>query len=237
MTEGQFDRLKLIIGAEGLKTLQCSRVAICGLGGVGSYAAESISRSGVGGITLIDFDFVHISNINRQIPALISNIGRPKVDILAERIWNINSRIELIVKKERITTDNVAMTIGHPDYVVDAIDDLAAKPAIIRYCLNNNIPIVSSMGTGNKLAPEKLRIADISETHTCPLARKLRKELRNYGIEKGLKVVFSEENPISIDTSNIEEEGKVIGSSSFVPPVAGLYLASVVIRDLLDISY
>lgn len=236
MAEGQFDRLELLIGKENLYTLFKANVVVCGLGGVGSYALEALARSGIARLTLIDFDTVHINNINRQIPALVSNLGRPKVDVFAERIWDINSKSELIIKKDRITPENLCQMIGHPDYVVDAIDDLTAKTALIKYCYENKIPVVSSMGTGNKLAPEKLRIADISETHTCPLAKRLRKELRSFGIEKGVKVVFSGESPLEIIESH--EEGKrVVGSCSFVPSVAGLYLASVVIRDLLKIPY
>lgn len=243
-------RTRLLIGDEALGILKSSTVAIFGIGGVGSFAAEALGRCGIGKLVLIDFDRINISNINRQIHSTGKTIGRYKVDVMKERLQEINPWIEVEVFKEIYNEDTKNKLIKYNyDYVIDAIDTISSKISLIISCKNMNIPIVSSMGAGNKLDPTKLKIADVYETKMCPLAKVIRYELKKHGI-KSLKVVFSTEKPIkitlneSIDNSFRMVENTPdnmyskppIGSVSFVPSAAGLMLASVAARELIGIS-
>jgi tRNA A37 threonylcarbamoyladenosine dehydratase len=233
-----FIRNILLYGEAGVAKLRASRVTICGLGGVGSYIAEALVRSGIGTLQLVDFDTVDVSNLNRQLPGLINTIGRLKAEVVAERLAQINPECNIEVQALRINAENVT-TLGHSDYLIDAIDDPKGKLALICYAKQVGIPIASSMGAGLRLAPEKLRLADISQTHTCPLARRIRKRLKKLGIYKGVKVVFSEELPQDVQERGEEDvEGvrRPLGSNAFVPATAGLLLASLVVRELLGIK-
>ena len=181
----RFSRTELLIGPEGLAKLERARVAVIGLGGVGSHAAEALARAGVGWLTLADYDDVCITNTNRQIHALEGNYGRPKVEVMEERIKAINPEVVVVAWKEFVTGENLpAILHGKTSYVVDAIDTVAAKAALICYCVANGIPIISAMGAGNKLDPLAFRVDDISRTHTCPLAKAVRKLLRERGSRK-----------------------------------------------------
>ena len=246
--EGPFSRTELVIGKEGLALLQGARVAVVGIGGVGSWAAEALARSGIGHLVLIDDDSVCVTNLNRQVIATRSSLGRPKVDAMRDRILDINPEAEVEALEARFGPESAESLIGPGlDYVVDAIDSISSKVALILRARELGIPIVSSMGTGNKLDPTRLEIADISETSVCPLARVLRRELRKRGVES-LKVIYSREEPVHAYESappgpgqrERAEPGKgkarrsVPGSISFVPPVAGLIAASVVVRGLLE---
>ncbi len=227
--EDKWSRTRLLIGEEACCRLTLARITVVGLGGVGSYVAEGLARSGIGSLTLIDFDQVAISNINRQLVALTSTLGQPKAEIMANRIKDINPDCRVkayAVRCERDTIDELLS--DRPDYVVDAIDSISDKVCLIQECLARSIPIISAMGAGNRLDPTRFEVADISQTHTCPLARKLRHELRKINIDEGLKVVFSREKPVPT------KAGFPVGSISFVPSVAGLVIAGTVVKDLLN---
>lgn len=226
-----FVRSRLLLGGHNLVKLQQSHVMVIGLGGVGSYAAEALARSGVGRMSLVDRDRVETSNINRQIPALHSTVGLFKTDVLAARLVDINPGLE-IAKHTRAydALSSAEILAARPDFAVDAIDSLVDKRHLITACLHEEIPIVSSMGMANRLDPSCIKIADIAATHTCPVARILRRELKKDGIETGLTVVFSTEIPFPVPRR--EEENASLGSVAFVPSVAGLYLASYVVRRI-----
>lgn len=234
----RFERTELLIGKEKIDILRKKKVAVFGLGGVGGYACEALARSGVGELHLIDNDIVDETNINRQIIALKSTIGRDKVDVMKERIFDIGDDIRVFTYKVFLTSDNIdTLPFDKFDYVVDAIDTISAKVALIEKAEGNNIPIISAMGTGNKLYAEKLKIADIYDTKVCPLAKTIRTELKKRDIKK-LKVVYSEElpkNEISDEekTDNYKNHKRVISSISYVPAVAGLLMAEEVIKDLI----
>lgn len=228
-----YKRTALVIGEEGLCKLKDKKVVIVGVGGVGGFAAEAIARSGIKNISIVDKDVVDITNINRQIIALHSTIGKPKVSVLENRIKDINPEIEVKSYFETLSKENIVDIITKDcDYVIDAIDMVTSKLDLIEHCKVNNIPIVSAMGMGNKLDPSEIKIDDISKTSMCPLAKVIRRELKNRRIKKH-KVVYSTEKPIKNDTSKKNNE-YVNGSVSFVPSVAGLFLASIVVRDLLN---
>lgn len=233
--ESRFSRTEMLIGRGGLKTLTSSKVTVFGLGGVGSYTVEALARAGVGSLVLVDFDIVSISNINRQLHALEDTVGMAKVELMRRRVKGINPRAEVTVYQERYTAEqNERLLAGPPDYVVDAIDELEGKVELIKYCMSRGVPVVSSMGAGNKLDPTLYRVDDISRTSVCPLARAVRRRLRQEGITSGLKVVFSTEPPCRPEPVDNNGTRKIIpGSISFVPPVAGMILAGVVITDLL----
>lgn len=232
--KNQFSRTEMLIGNEKLNKLKSSYVAVFGIGGVGSYACEALARAGVGHFMLIDNDTVDITNINRQIIATMNTIGLNKVDVMKERILSINPEAIVEVKKLFVLPENSnEFEFEKFDYIVDAIDTVSAKIELILKANEYNIPIVSSMGTGNKLNPTMLEVSDIYKTSVCPLARVMRNELKKRRIKK-LKVVYSKENPIEIDTIINKETGKTIpGSCSFVPSTAGLIIASEVIKDLI----
>lgn len=227
-----FARTELLIGAEGIAKLKKSHVAIAGVGGVGSYAAEAMVRTGIGTVTIIDFDTIDVTNINRQIHALHSTVGRKKVEVMKERLEDINPEAQILAKEAFIRADNVEELLGDKyDYVIDAVDNVTAKIALAIYCRERNIPFISSMGTANKLDNTKFRICDLSETKMCPLARVMRHEMRKRGVDKGITVLYSEAEAIK---PAIAAEGKPVpGSVMFVPAVAGLMLAGKVINDIL----
>lgn len=233
----RFARTELLIGEEGIATLANSTVAIFGVGGVGSYVVEALARSGIGKIVLIDHDTVSLTNLNRQLPALTSTIGQAKVEVMRQRILDINPDCKVEAIQQFYDKDKSDELI-RPEYtyIVDAIDSITAKVDLIVTAMAKNIPIVSSMGAGNKLDPTQFQLADISKTHTCPMAKAVRKILRERGIRKGLTVVFSTEQAMTPLAPYAEESGirrQLPGSISFVPSVAGLFLASAVVNNIL----
>ena len=226
--DSQFSRTEIIIGQEKQNLLKSRTVAVFGIGGVGGYIIESLSRAGIENLILVDNDTISISNINRQIIALHSTIGKYKVDVMKDRLLDINPNINVITYKTFIENNNSKeILLAHKiDYIVDAIDTVSSKLELIKFANELNIPIISSMGTGNKISPDKLEITDINKTSVCPLAKKIRKELKSLNIKK-LTVVYSKEEPTkAIDT-------KTIGSTSFVPSSAGLLITSKIIKDFL----
>ena len=229
----QFTRTEMLIGKDSLATLKNSRVAVFGAGGVGGYVIEALTRSGVGAIDIIDNDTVSESNINRQIIALRSTIGSLKTETAKKRVLDINPDCKVTVFNTFVLPENIDdFDFSVYSYVVDAIDTVSGKLAIIEKAYNEDIPVISSMGTGNKLDPTKFTITDISKTSVCPLARVMRYELKKRGIKK-LKVLFSTEEPIKPNAEK-DERGKIPpGSISFVPSVAGLIIGGEVIKDLI----
>lgn len=233
-------RTELLIGAEGLEKLQQASVLIVGLGGVGGIAAEMICRSGVGNLTLIDRDTVSETNINRQIIALNSTLERPKSEVLAERLRDINPEVQLNIIADWLDENNMQQIFDENlfDYVVDAIDTLSPKTFLIKTCVERGINIVSSMGAGAKMDPQKVRIDDISKTNYCPLAKAVRKRLAKMGVSKGVTVVYSTETADKKSVIEAEEKFKksTTGTISYLPALFGLMAASVVIRDLSKIE-
>lgn len=223
-----YDRTEILIGKNNIEKLNNLHVAVFGVGGVGSYAVEALVRAGIGEITIIDADNVDETNINRQLLATVDVVGQSKVDVLEKRILSINPAIKIHKICDFYSLENRTKFFEQKyDYVVDAIDSISSKIDLIKYCYDNNIKIISSMGTANKLEPLKLKVADISKTTVCPLAKIIRKKAKELGIKK-LKVVYSEELPIKNENTN------TLGSISFVPSVAGLIIASEVIRDVIN---
>ena len=254
MTLHRLSRTELLIGTTGLERLRHSHVMICGVGGVGSYAAEALGRAGVGRITLVDFDDICLTNINRQIHALGSTVGQQKVETMAVRLRDINPDAEVIAVKAFFSGENAEQLLSpRPDYVLDAIDHFTAKVALITICRELNIPVISSMGAANKLDPTKIHVADIAETKNCRMARSMRKILRKAGISSGVKVVYSTEGHRELDPAtssacgsdcicpNKEEQlfrcehrRVILGSISYLPPLFGLTMAGVVVNQLLE---
>lgn len=227
---GQFSRTALLLGEESISRLSKARVAVFGVGGVGGYVCEALARSGVGSFVIVDDDVVSESNINRQIIALHSTIGMPKVDVMKARILDINPAAEVDARRCFFLPANADnFDFSEYDYVVDCVDTVAAKISIIMKAKEAGVPVISAMGAGNKLDPTRFRVADIFDTDVCPLARVIRKEMRKRGVDS-LKVVYSQEKPVEYRASS-EEEG-VPGSTAFVPSVAGLVIAGEVVRDL-----
>lgn len=243
--DNRFHRTALLLGDEGLTKLHNSHVAIFGLGGVGSFAAESLARSGVGQLTIVDFDQVNPTNINRQNIALTNTVGRPKAEVMAERIALINSECQVIVLQEFFSEDN-SKQILKPDFsaVVDAIDSFNPKIRLLLDCLKLNIPVFSAMGAAGKIDPSQIRVGDISQSTICPLARRVRKVLRGHNVESGIQVVYSIEPPImpfshTIVSSEQKEnslsrgrERMIQGSISYLPAIFGLTLSGMVIQHL-----
>ena len=227
-----FDREKWLVGEEALCRLRASRVALFGVGGVGSYAAEALARSGVGHIELIDNDVVSVTNINRQLCALTSTVGRPKVAVTAERLRDINPDIDVVERQEFFLPENAdGFDFSSYDYVIDAIDTVAGKIAIIERASAVGTPVISCMGTGNKLDPTAFRVSDISKTAVCPLARVMRRELKKRGISH-VKVVYSEE--IAKKSEGVGEGGRPLPASiAFVPSVAGLIAAGEAVKTII----
>ena len=231
------ERTELLLGEEKLAALRRANVLVVGLGGVGAYAAEMIARAGVGRMTIADADTVNQSNINRQLVALHSTVGKPKAEVLAARLRDINPELELTVVNEYIRDERTYELLDSArfDYVVDAIDTLSPKLALIVAALERGYPLVSSMGAGAKTDPTRMEIADISKTHHCPLAHMLRKRLHKAGIRRGFRAVFSAE-PIREGAMIIcEEQNKKsnVGTISYIPAMFGIGCASVVIRDII----
>lgn len=232
-----FARTALLLGREALETLKRARVAVFGIGGVGGYVCEALARSGVGTLDLIDNDTVSESNRNRQIIALFSTVGREKTEVMRERLLDINPSLtvhthNLFFSPE--TADRFDFT--QYTYVVDAIDTVAGKLELAVRCEAAGVPLISSMGTGNKVHPELFEIADIYKTSVCPLARVMRTELRKRGV-KHLKVVYSKEIPLTPKKPVPQDNGRHLpGSTAFCPPAAGLILASAVVRDILELN-
>ncbi len=222
-----FERLELLIGEDNLNKIKTKTILIVGVGGVGGYVVTSLARSGVENIIIIDYDKVDISNINRQIIAYHSTIGRKKVDVLEEMLLDINPNIKVIKCDTFITPDNICDIFDkyEIDYVVDACDSIPAKKTIIDYCVDRNIKLVSSMGTGNKLDPTKLEITDIRKTNNDPVARILRKYVKDNRIKQKITVLCSTEVPKKV--------GRVVSSNSFVPSSAGLIITSHIINDII----
>ena len=240
--ENQFLRTELLIGKENVEKLQSSKVAIFGIGGVGSFVVEALARAGIENFILVDNDVVDITNINRQIIATHSTIGKAKVEIAKERILDINPNAKVKAIKKFFSKDSEEILDKSIDYIIDCIDTVSSKIEIIVRAKSLQIPIISCMGTGNKLDHSKFEIADIYKTNICPLAKVMRKELKKREI-KDLKVLYSKEEPIKIKKLNNKNEilenskfkKQVPGSISFVPSVAGLIIAGEVIKDLINI--
>jgi tRNA A37 threonylcarbamoyladenosine dehydratase len=233
-------RTQLLIGEEALRTLAKSHVMVVGLGGVGSYAAEFIARSGVGKMTIIDGDVVDPTNRNRQLPALSTNHGQPKAQIMADRLKAINPELEINTIQDFINPERVISLFEEkPDYMIDAIDSITPKLTFLRNAFQSGIPLVSSMGAGAKLDPTRLQVVDISKTYNCPFAQQVRKNLKTHGIRKGITVVFSPEKPIKeslmlTDGKNFKKSA--YGTISYLPAVFGAVAASVVIRGIIEKS-
>ena len=231
------ERTALLLGEEKLGMLRRAHVLVVGLGGVGAYAAEMIARAGVGRMTVADADTVSVSNINRQLVALRSTVGRPKAEVLAERLRDINPELELTVLNRFIRDEETyaLLDAAHYDYVVDAFDTLSPKLALIAAALERGLPLVSSMGAGAKTDPTRMEIADIAKTHHCPLAHMLRKRLHKAGVRRGFQAVFSPEPAREGAMILCEEQNKKsnVGTISYLPALFGIGCASVVIRGLI----
>jgi len=252
MKEHRFSRLQLLVGKTAMETLEEASVAVFGIGGVGSYATEALARAGVGSLTLVDFDDICATNINRQIHALDSTVGRSKVEVMAERCRQINP-ICRVTPRQAFYQDETSHELLAPgyDYVLDCIDHITAKLHLIATCVATRLPVISSMGAANKLDPTQIRVADISATEKCRLARIIRKELRRRGIAQGVQVVYSTEEfrPLRDEAHtaadnricpNHEEQRwgssdrrVILGSSSYIPPIFGLTMAGVVVQKLI----
>ncbi|MBZ2173961.1 tRNA threonylcarbamoyladenosine dehydratase [Schnuerera sp. xch1] len=231
--DNRFSRTELLLGKEGMQKLKRSKIAVFGIGGVGSFVCEALVRSGLGKIILIDYDIIDISNINRQIHATSKTIGLSKVQVMKDRLMEINPDLDIKVYEETYNDKNRESLLSSDyNYVVDAIDMVSSKIDLIESCKRLGIPIISSMGAGNKLNPTMFQVGDIYETNTCPLAKVMRYELRKRKI-KNLKVVWSKEKPIKVNLEKENTRKAVPGSVSFVPSVAGLIIASEVIKDLV----
>lgn len=228
----QFSRTEMLIGKENVEKLKKTKVAIFGIGGVGSFVVEGLARAGIGNFILVDNDKIAESNLNRQIIATTKTIGRLKVEICKERILEINPDAKVEIYPDFFMPDSREFFDNKVDYIVDAIDTVTAKIELVIRANKLNIPIISSMGTGNKLDPTKFEVEDIYKTSVCPLAKVMRKELKARGIKK-LKVVYSKEEPIKIsDLEGIRKQ--TAGSISFVPSVAGLIIAAEVVKDIIN---
>ncbi|MBD1400395.1 tRNA threonylcarbamoyladenosine dehydratase [Pelovirga terrestris] len=252
MNEHRFSRMQLLVGASAMDSLAGASVAVFGIGGVGSYAVEALVRAGIGSLTLVDFDEICATNINRQIHALDSTIGRSKVEVMAERCHQINPACRIIPRHAfyQAATAPELLPAGY-DYVLDCIDHITAKLHLIENCVKQRISVISSMGAANKLDPTQITVADISATEKCRLARIIRKELRRRGIDQGVQVVYSTEEfrPLSDEAHicadncicpNREEQRwscsdrrVILGSSSYIPPIFGLTMAGVVVQTLI----
>lgn len=231
------ERTRMLVGERMLEHFARSRVAVVGVGGVGGYAAEMLVRAGVGHLVIMDSDDVSLSNKNRQLLALDSTVGKPKCDVLASRLLDINPALDIVVIKEYLETDKAGDYFSGMkiDFLVDAIDTLSPKLSLIKYCMDNSIPLVSSMGAGAKFDATKVRLADISKSYNCPLAYIVRKRLRHMGISKGFKVVFSEELPDRNAIVSQEDRNKKsqVGTVSYIPAVFGCVCAQAAIGHLM----
>ncbi|MFA7317663.1 MAG: tRNA threonylcarbamoyladenosine dehydratase [Sulfuricella sp.] len=235
----QFERTHILLGDAGLAKLAQKHVFVAGLGGVGSYCAEALARAGVGHLTLLDHDVVATSNINRQLLALLSTVGQPKAELMRARIMDINPECRLEILRTFLNSENVNELVPDCDYVVDAIDSLACKVALVGESVKRGLRVASSMGAGNRLDPGRVRIDDISKTEMCPLAKQMRKRLsRHYDLRKGVLTVFSDEQPRApLPPQPVDGPGRaraVNGTISYMPPLFGMMLAGVVLKALLE---
>ena len=238
MALNEFCRTELLIGEEGIEKLHNSKVIVFGIGGVGSFVVEALTRAGVGNLILVDNDTICISNLNRQIHATQATVGNVKVEAMKARVLSINPNCNVEAKQEFITADNIQEIIPEDiDYVVDAIDTVTSKLALAEYCYKNDIKLIASMGTGNKIDPTQFRVTDVFKTKVCPLAKVMRAELRKRGVKK-LKVVYSEEIPMVPNKGRAvpSQKRQTPGSISFVPPVAGMIIGGEVIKDLTGLN-
>jgi tRNA A37 threonylcarbamoyladenosine dehydratase len=232
------DRTELLFGPEKLEKLKQAHVLVVGLGGVGAYAAEQLCRAGIGKMTIVDGDVIELTNRNRQLPALISNTGKPKAEIIAGRFRDINPEIKLQVRNDYLTDDEIIELLksNNFDYVVDAIDTLTPKVSLVFNAVQLGLPVASSMGAGGKTDPLKVQIADISKTKNCKLAKVFRKRLSRLGIKKGINVVFSPEdipeNAVRVEIGRNKKS--TVGTISYMPPIFGCFLSSIVIGDLIS---
>ena len=236
----EFSRTELLIEKEGLERLRNATVMVLGVGGVGSHCIEALARSGVGTLILVDNDKVSLTNINRQSIAYLSTVGEYKTKLMKSRVEDINAEAKVYTHETFVLPDNLSKIFNRKvDYIVDAIDTVTAKLALVEYAKEQEIPIISCMGTGNKLHPELFEITDIAKTSVCPLCKVMRKELKSRGIHH-LKVLYSKEKPIDIEAKETgEDKGlrrALPGSISFVPPVAGLLIAGEVIREIAGVE-
>lgn len=233
------ERTSMLVGEEGLQRLSVSRVAVIGVGGVGGYAAEMVVRAGVGHLIIMDSDNVSVTNKNRQLLALDSTVGRPKCDVLRERLLDINPQLDIIVLKEYLEAGSADEVLGkyRIDFLIDAIDTLSPKMSLIKYCMDRGIPLVSSMGAGAKTDATKVRLADISKSFNCPLAALVRKRLRRMGIKKGFQAVFSEELPKKEAITECDDRNKksLVGTVSYIPAVFGCVCAQAALQSLLSV--
>lgn len=248
----RFSRTELLIGPEGLNKLKETSVAVFGLGGVGAFAAEALCRAGIGRLVIVDFDDICLTNVNRQLHAMDGTVGRAKAQVMADRMRLINPQAEIVPFRDFYAAENSDFLLSQRlDYVVDAIDHFTSKIHLIRSCKERGIPIISSMGAASKLDPTRIKVADISETHKCRMARCVRKLLKKEGIEQGVKVVFSTEEyreqeikgggckgncicPNKDDQRfSCEHRRVILGSISYIPAIFGLTMAGVVVNDLL----
>ena len=238
MALNEFCRTELLIGEDGIEKLHNSKVIVFGIGGVGSFVVEALTRAGVGSLILVDNDTICISNLNRQIHATQATVGSVKVEAMKARVLSINPNCNVEAKQEFITADNIQEIIPEDiDYVVDAIDTVTSKLALAEYCYKNDIKLIASMGTGNKIDPTQFRVTDVFKTKVCPLAKVMRAELRKRGVKK-LKVVYSEEIPMVPNKGRAvpSQKRQTPGSISFVPPVAGMIIGGEVIKDLTGLN-
>jgi len=234
----QFERTHILLQNEGIATLAGKHVFVAGMGGVGSYCTEALARAGIGRLTLLDHDVVATSNINRQLPALLSTVGQSKAELMRARIADINPDCQVTVLRTFLTTENVNELVPDDcDYVIDCIDSLACKVALVAQSKLRGLKVASSMGAGNKLDPTRIRVADISKTEVCPLARQMRKRLQRQGIPKGVLTVFTDESPrppLPPQPVNRGRPRAVNGTISYMPPLFGYMLAGAVINSLLE---
>lgn len=241
--ESLFNRTAMLVGTAGIERLRLARVAIFGLGGVGAYAAEALARASVGHLLLVDRDTVQPSNLNRQLPATVETIGSPKAAVVAERLRLINPQLDIDARHDEMRVGNIESFLGgsNYDYVVDAVDMVVSKVALLVYCRHHDIPVISSMGAARRLDPSRIKVADIARTRDCPLARDVRKRLRKLGVSKGIQVVYSDEAPLLpsevpavVEGGAAAGRGPVSGSISYMPGLFGLTCAAVVVRHLLS---
>ena len=234
MADNIFTRTEMLIGKQDLEKLKKSKVIVFGVGGVGGYTVEALVRSNIGEITIVDYDTIDITNINRQIIALHSTVGKYKVDAFRERIHDINPDCKVNVYKEKLTVDNIDyFNLKGYDYIIDAIDNISSKIALAKYAYENNLSIISSMGMGAKLDPTRIKVSDVHKTSVCPLARVMRRELRKRNVKK-LKCVWSDEDSKGLHIENDTIGKRTPSSISFVPSAAGLIIGGEVIKDLIS---
>ncbi len=248
----RFSRTELLLGSDGLERLQRSRVAVFGLGGVGSFAAEALCRAGIGHLTIVDFDDICLTNVNRQLHAMDGTVGKAKVQVMADRLRLINPQAEIVPYRDFYSAENSEFLLAGPfDYVVDCIDHFTSKVHLIVSCLERGTPVISSMGAAAKLDPTKIHVADIADTHKCRMARAVRKLLRQRGVERGVTVVYSTEEyrePLNKDAGckgacicpnrdeqqfSCEHRRVILGSVSYIPSIFGLTMAGVVVNHLV----